>query len=229
MKILSVIPARGGSKGIPMKNIVKINGKSLLHYSINSSLNSKYITKTIVTTDNQKIANEAKRLNADVVIRPKKLSTDKSQIEPAIEHVLKTLKKKNFVPDIIILLQNTSPLRNNKHVDEAIEIFLKKKYDSIISVYPAHEFLWRVKNDRIVPISYDPKKRPNRQQIKKEFLENGSIYITKFSAFIKSKCRVSGKIGIYEMTKEDSLQIDSKEDLKIISSILKKYKNTNKR
>ena len=97
MKILSIIPARGGSKGIPMKNIVKINRKPLLYYSVKSSLDSKYITNTIVTTDNQKIAKEAKKLNADVVIRPKKLSLDKSKIEPVIEHVLDVLKKdRNF-------------------------------------------------------------------------------------------------------------------------------------
>ena len=108
MKILSIIPARGGSKGIPMKNIVKINRKPLLYYSVKSSLDSKYITNTIVTTDNQKIAKEAKKLNADVVIRPKKLSLDKSKIEPVIEHVLDVLKKdRNFIPDIIVLLQNT--------------------------------------------------------------------------------------------------------------------------
>ena len=225
MKILSIIPARGGSKGIPMKNIVKINRKPLLYYSVKSSLDSKYITNTIVTTDNQKIAKEAKKLNADVVIRPKKLSLDKSKIEPVIEHVLDVLKKdRNFIPDIIVLLQNTSPLRNNKHVDKAMTIFLKKKYDSVISGYPAHEFLWRIKNDKCIPVNYDPKNRPNRQQINSEFLENGSIYITKYSAFMKSKCRVSGKIGICEMTKEDSLQIDSKEDIDVAEIILRKQK-----
>ena len=219
MKVLSIIPARGGSKGIPMKNIIKINRKPLLNYSIQSSLNSKYITNTVVTTDNEKIANEAKRLNIDVVIRPKRLSTDKSQIEPAVEHVLHTLKRtRDFIPDIIVLLQNTSPLRTSKHVDGAIEIFLKKKYDSVISGYPAHEFLWRVKNEKGIPVNYDPKNRPNRQQMHTEFLENGSIYITKYSAFMKSKCRVSGKIGIYEMTKEDSLQIDSKEDVDLVNT-----------
>ncbi len=223
MKILSIIPARGGSKGIPMKNIIKINRKPLLYYSVQSSLNSKYITNTVVTTDNQKIASEAKRLNIDVVIRPKRLSTDKSQIEPAVEHVLHTLKRtRDFIPDIIVLLQNTSPLRTSKHVDEAITIFLKKKYDSMISGYPAHEFLWTVKNGKSIPVNYNPKNRPNRQQINSEFLENGSIYITKYSAFIKSKCRVSGKIGIYEMTKEDSLQIDSKDDINMAKKILKK-------
>ena len=179
-----------------------------------------------MTTDNEKIAKFAKKFHVNVIERPKKLASDKSKIEPAIKHALDQLnKKENFIPDIVVLLQNTSPLRTNVHVDEAIEIFLRRKYDSVLSGYPAHEFLWKIKNGNGVPINYDPNNRPNRQQINQEFLENGAIYITKYSAFMKSKCRISGKIGIYEMSKEDSIQIDTKGDIEMVKNMLKTKEN----
>ena len=98
MKILSVIPARGGSKGIRLKNLVRLDGKPLLHYTVKASLESKLVNRTVVSTDNKKIAEQAKKLGAEVIIRPKRLSTDESLLEPVIQHVLDFLKsKKNIV------------------------------------------------------------------------------------------------------------------------------------
>ena len=121
MEILSIIPARGGSKGIPLKNIIKINKKPLLYYTINASLKSKLVTRTIVSTDHEKISKIAKSLGAEVIKRPKKLANDHIALEPSISQILDHLKKtENYKPDIILILQNTSPLRNSKHVDEAL-------------------------------------------------------------------------------------------------------------
>ena len=112
MNILSIIPARGGSKSIPLKNIVKIQNKPLLYYTVTASLNSKLITRTIVSTDNQKIAKVAELLGAEVIKRPKKLASDTSSVELTIQHTVDHLKKtEDYIPDIIILLQNTSPLK----------------------------------------------------------------------------------------------------------------------
>ena len=214
MEILSIIPARGGSKGIPLKNLKSLNGKPLLDYSVNASLQSKLITRTIVSTDHSKILKHAKKLGAEVIKRPKRLSTDSSHIEPVIEHCLNYLKsKENYNPDLIILLQNTSPLRTKKHIDDALSIFLNSKYDSMLSGYVSHSFVWKIRNNDVVPINYNPKKRPNRQEFKNQFIENGAIYITKYSSFKKSKCRVSGKIGFFKMQKELSIDIDTKSDL----------------
>jgi len=116
MKIISIIPARGGSKEIPMKNLALIYKKPLLQYSVNASLKSHYIDRTIVSTDNIKIEKLAKKLGANVIRRPKKISGAKSQIERTISHVLENLEKdEDYIPDIIILLQNTSPLRTTDH------------------------------------------------------------------------------------------------------------------
>ena len=225
MKIISIIPARGGSKGIPLKNLKLLNGKRLLDYSVEASLKSKLINRTIVSTDNYKIFSSAERLGADVIQRPKQLATDSASIESVIMHCLDYLKRKqDYMPDIIVLLQNTSPLRTVKHIDEAIEIFLKRKYDSMLSGYNSHHFLWKIKNGKAVPINYNPKKRPNRQQVNNQFVENGAIYITKYRAFKENKCRISGKIGIYEMPEEMSIDIDTKSDLLKANQIMKKTK-----
>lgn len=225
MKVLSIIPARGGSKGLKNKNIKLLQNKPVLQYSIESSFGSKYINKTIVSTENKKIASIARKLNCQVISRPKELATSKAKLEPVIISVLKELKiKEDFVPDIIILLQNTSPLRTSQHIDEAIEIFLRKKYSSLLSVTSSHNFIWRLRNDNAIPINYNPKKRPNRQEMKKEFVENGAIYITTHSAFQKNKCRISGKIGIYEMKPHESYQIDSLEEFNLIKNLLKSKK-----
>ena len=123
MNILSIIPARGGSKSIPLKNIVKIQNKPLLYYTVTASLNSKLITRTIVSTDNQKIAKVAELLGAEVIKRPKKLASDTSSVELTIQHTVDHLKKtEDYIPDIIILLQNTSPLRNSKHITVLLNI-----------------------------------------------------------------------------------------------------------
>lgn len=226
MKILSIIPARGGSKGICMKNLIKLNKKPLLEYTVKASLESNLITKTIVSTDNSKISDYALKLGAEVIKRPPKLSTDKMAIELVVFHTLDVLKKKqNFIPDLIVLLQNTSPLRNSKHIDESIQLLLKKKYDSVFSAFKSHYFLWEMLPKGSKPINYSPKKRPNRQEMHNQFIENGALFVTKYASFIKNACRMSNKIGIYEMPEELSYQIDSEHDKNLIENILKNKGN----
>tara|TARA_B100000029_G_scaffold513062_1_gene611454 strand:+ start:3836 stop:4519 length:684 start_codon:yes stop_codon:yes gene_type:complete len=215
MKTLSIIPARGGSKGIPLKNIVKINKKPLLYFTVDASLKSKFVSRTIVSTDDKKIKKVALTLGAEVIIRPKKLANDTIGLEPTINHVLEYLKtNENYIPDIILILQNTSPLRNSTHIDEALTLFKKEKYDSMLSGFSYYTFLWKKNNDSsIKAISYNPKKRPNHQKMDEQLYENGAFFITTLSAFKKSNCRVSGKIGFYKMPIELSYNIDTKEDL----------------
>lgn len=231
MKILSIIPARGGSKGIPLKNLAQINGKSLLYYTITASLNSKFINRTIVSTDHKKIANEARKFGAEIVMRPKNLANDTVSLEPVIMHVLEHLQQTEcYIPDVIILLQNTSPLRTAKHVDAALTLMIKRKYDSILSGFLIHTFLWKYKqNKTIKPLSYDPKKRPNRQNMSEQLFENGAIFATKYNSFIKSKCRISGKIGFYKMPLELSYNVDNPNDLSDIVKIFKEQKTLKQR
>ncbi len=222
MKIMSIIPARGGSKGITLKNLKKLNGKPMIDYSVTESLKSKFITRTIVSSDHPKILSRAEKLGAEIIKRPRQLATDSSHLEPVIEHCLNYLKlKENYVPDIIILLQNTSPLRTKKHIDNALSNFLDSKFDSMMSCYSSHSFLWTLKNNMLSPVNYNPNNRPNRQQMNNQLIENGSIYITKYSAFKKSHCRISGKIGLFKMTQKVSIDIDTKFDLFEANKIIK--------
>jgi len=222
MKVLSIIPARGGSKGIKLKNLVILNRKPLLYYTVTASLNSKIINKTVVSTDNKTIAKTAVKLGAEVIVRPKKLATDTAKLEPVIEHVLKYLKQnQKYNPDIIVILQNTSPLRTTKHIDESLILMKKENYDSILSGFSIHTFLWKQAKNTIIPVDYDPNQRPNRQKMNEQLFENGAIFATKIDSFFKSKSRISGKIGFYTMPLENSYNIDSYDDLKLIRRFLK--------
>jgi len=222
MKILAIIPARGGSKEIPKKNLFPVNGKPLLYYTVSACLNSNLVNRTIVSTDDKEISTVAKSLGADVIQRPKKLSGDSTTVEPVLEHVLEHLKNKdNYVPDIIILPQNTSPLRTSQHIDEALSLLIKKNFDSVLSGYPYHIFVWnKINQSTIKPHSYDPQNRLNRQETFEQILENGALYATTTTAFKKNRCRISGKIGFYEMSPEMSHNIDTMDDLRKAEKIL---------
>ena len=221
MKILSIIPARGGSKGIPLKNLVLLNKKPLLSYTVHASMNSK-INRTIVSTDDKRIASYARKYGAEVINRPKKLSSDRVSIEPTIEHVLDFLyQKERYEPEILILLQNTSPLRTSSHINEAIDMFRNGKFDSVLSGFTSHYFFWKKNKSFVVPVNYELSKRPNRQNMKNQFIENGAIYITKYPLFKKTLCRIAGKIGFYEMPEELSIQIDNEYDLLFTEQLMK--------
>ena len=222
MKIIAIIPARGGSKHIPRKNLFPINGKPLLYYTISACLNSTLVNRTVVSTDNDEISRVAKEIGAEVIKRPKRLSTDIAQMEPALEHALDYLKnKEKYNPNIIVLPQNTSPLRTSNHIDEALTLLIKKNYDSVLSGFPYHIHIWNKINQSIIqPHSYDPSKRKNRKDLPEQILENGSLYATTLSAFKKSHCRISGKIGFYPMPMELSYDIDDMDDLRKTEKIL---------
>tara|TARA_B100001750_G_scaffold203425_1_gene179198 strand:- start:1057 stop:1740 length:684 start_codon:yes stop_codon:yes gene_type:complete len=226
MNTISIIPARGGSTGIHMKNLIKLDNKPLLYYSVTASLKSKLVNRTVVSTDNDKIADYALSLGAEVVIRPKKISGNRIGISPAIFHVIDHFKKhENFKPDVVITLQNTSPFRNSQHIDRAFSVFKKGNYDSVISGFKSKFLLWQKKGKNVTPINYNPLKRPRRQEIKKYFIENGAVYVTKYSSLKKFNSYVCGKVGLYEMPQHLSLEIDSYFDLFLAQQILKHKKN----
>lgn len=221
IKILAIIPARGGSKGIPRKNIKFLGGKPLIAYTIEAATSSKYIDRTIVSTDDEEIAKTSRGFGAEVIKRPKNLARDKTPTEPVIEHVLKVLKQKNYSPDIIVLLQPTSPLRNKMDIDDAYVQFIRGKYDSLFSCILFPYFIWRrCKDGSIKPLNYDYRHRKRHQELY-DLKENGSIYIFKREMFRKNKNRLGGKIGYYLMTEEYSEQIDSGWQFSLLENIMK--------
>jgi len=213
-KVHSIILARGGSKGIKNKNLVKINNQPLVFWTILQSLKSKKIDEVWVSSDSKKILSLSKKLGAKIIERPKQFSDDNSSSESAWLHAIKQIKAIDFKKDIIIAPQVTSPLRKTNDFDKAIDQFIKNRLDSLFSgfFFEVH-FSWKYKNKKVSP-SYDLNKRPRRQKLLQNIVENGSFYIFKVDDFLRKKNRLFGKIGCYIMNKENSFQIDEKEDLK---------------
>ena len=219
MKILSIIPARGGSKGIPRKNIVPLAGKPLLAWTIEASLKSQFIDKTIVSSEDKEILEIAEKFGAEPIKRPKFLATDKALPEPMVYQVLEYLKKKqNYIPDILIYLQSTSPLRDNNDIDEALKLFVNSKATALIAVSKIDKkylktFILDKKGFLKGAINnYYP--FMNRQSLPEIFLPNGAIYLIKRKTFLKTRQLFSDKTIPFIMPLERSLDIDNRKDLR---------------
>ena len=218
--IICIIPARGGSKGILNKNIINFLGKPLLTHSINYAKKSNLISKIYVSTDSKKISKVALNNNATIINRPESISGDDATTESAISHLIESLIQK---PDIIVLLQATSPLRPRENIDSIINKFIENQYDSLLSLSPTHRFFWKINDKKAIP-KYDFMNRPRRQDItssNKSFVENGSLYIFKYDTFKKYNNRLGGNIGYVIFDEEYSHEIDSISDLKFLESIAK--------
>ena len=213
MKIVSLILARGGSKGIPSKNIIDLNGKPLISYTIQASQKSN-VHSTWVSTDCQKIKNISEKLNANVIDRPKVISGDFSKSEEALLHFAKQI---DF--DILVFIQPTSPLLKAEDINKGIELLLNDNdCNSVFSVYKQH-WLPRWSLD-MKPISWDVNNRPMRQEVNEEYIENGAFYITKKADLLNSKLRYSGKKNVVVMPYLRSFQIDTLDDLNLIEGLL---------
>jgi CMP-N,N'-diacetyllegionaminic acid synthase len=217
MKVIAIIPARGGSKGIPRKNLVNFSGKPLMQWSIDAALKSKYITDVVVSSDDDEILNVA-QLNEEVLVikRPKELAQDTSKTAPVLTHVLESLKEVKF--DYLILLQPTSPLRTAKDIDLAFEKLLNSEATSLISVcelehHPFKSFKVDEKGYLQGVINNDYPFYP-RQSLPKAYRANGAIYIIKVNNFIKDKRLLTNKATYFEMSIDASLDIDTLKDLR---------------
>lgn len=210
MNIKTLILARGGSKGIPKKNIVDINGKPLIQYSIEAAKLSQ-AKDVYVSTDCATIMLEAIKHGAGVIMRPSNISGDKSKSEDALLHFANTV---SF--DILVFIQPTSPLIIPEDINKGLEML--GKYDSVFSAYKEHWIpRWNTSN---APDNWHINNRPMRQDMPEKWVENGAIYITKRECLEKSGLRYSGKIGILEMPQSRSFQIDTIDDLELIKKII---------
>ena len=222
-KFITIIPARGGSKGIKKKNLIKVCNKPLLYWSIIRSLKSKTISSTWVTSEDREILEFSSNLGAKTVIRPKKLSGDFASSESAWLHAIDEISKTEHF-DNVVGLQATSPIREFEDIDNSVKFFLKNKFDSLFSACEVTDhLLWRKHKNKYEPIAYPGGERKPRQKIQKKYLENGSIYIFNKKKFNFYKKRLFEKIGIFQMLNYKSIQIDEFEDIKFCESIMKNY------
>ena len=212
MKIVSLITARGGSKGIPNKNIIDVNGKPLISYSISASLGSN-VDETWVSTDSDKIKMVSVECGSKVIDRPKHLADDISMPDDSLLHFA---SKKDF--DILVFIQPTSPMIKSQYINDGIEMIKSGKYNSVFTVTKEH---WIPRWDKDVePVDWNIYERPRRQDKLESYIENGMFYITKRENLLTSKLRYSGIIGVVDIPLMDSFQVDSKEDLELIRKII---------
>lgn len=217
---LAIIPARGNSKRLPLKNLKKIGKKTLIDHSILTAKNSNYISNICVTSDSEKILDITKKYKNIIKIkRPKYLSNDKIMPDAAIIHAYKKIRK---IYDYIVTLQPTSPLRTSKQIDEAIKKIVDAKADSLVSVCKSHDFYWKKKKFFFEPQNYDPSSRP-RSQDSQQYRENGLIYISSSKKMLKTENRLFGNVTIYETPKIHSIDIDDKDDLTIANYLYKNF------
>lgn len=228
--IIAIIPARGGSKGIPKKNIKHLDGLPLIAYSIQSACESRYVDRVIVSTDDKGIAKISTKYGAEIISRPSILAQDKISSEVALEHAIIEIEKAGQRIDIIVFLQATSPIREKGCIDNAIKKLTKEKADSLFSASRSFINIWgedrkHGKLHSICSITYNYKKRTRRQVRPKQWNENGSFYILKRDILMKQHNRLGGKIIFYEMPIEYSYEIDSSLDFFLVEQILKSRKN----
>lgn len=220
-EILAVIPARGGSKGIPQKNIRMVAGKPLLAYSIEHAQQTSSITRTVVSTDDPEIANVARQYGAEVSWRPGSISGDTATSESALLHVLDHLRDTDgYEPDLVVFLQATSPIRQPDDIQNALMVLQGEHADALFSACPVHGFVWRREGDSLTSLTYDYCNRQRRQDAPEDLIENGSIYIFKPWVLREYNNRLGGKIAVYRMHVLDSFQVDDPGDLRIQERLL---------
>jgi len=226
-EILALILARGGSKGIPRKNIKPLNDKPLIGYTIEAAQKSKYTNRIVVSTDNQEIAEVALDYGAEVpFIRPEELATDEASSNDAILHALEFLKnQENYSPDYLLNLQTTSPLRDYKEVDKAIKTFLKseRSYESLISVCKAFEnpfWMQKIEDDKLKLLMESFNNFNRRQELPEVYQLNGAIYLSTYHKFLEYNSFYTDKIYPFIMEQEKSIDIDNELDWKLAEILL---------
>ena len=200
--VLAVIPARGGSKGIPGKNIKMIAGKPLLAWTIEHALAAKTVDRVVVSTEDKKIAAVARKWGAEVLERPKALATDRADTLPVLQHALK-----NCPADVLVVLQCTSPIRSKGLVDRCVAKFLKTKADSLGTVLSDRNYEYGAV-------------MPRRQEIAPRLLDNGNVYVNRADLILKKGDRHGKRFVTLETSRAESFEIDEPFDFWLCEKIL---------
>lgn len=225
-KVIALIPARGGSKGIPRKNIKMLGGKPLIKWVLTAASHSRYIQHTYLATDDKEIAAVVKSFNlpkTHIYDRDPRNATDTSSTENLMLEFLQVQGSSNsrvdlHADDIIVLIQPTSPFLTTQHLNEALAEYTNNpEIDSMLSVVSFRRFLWDKSGQ---PLNYDYRTRPRRQDFQGELLENGAFYINRVRNILKFKNRLSGKIKPYTMPEHTALELDEPSDWTLAEALI---------
>lgn len=230
MEILAIIPARGGSKGVPRKNIKPLAGKPLIAYSIEQAKRSKYVSRVVVSTEDEEILRVSLKWGAEVIKRPQELAKDDTPTIEVILHVLSVLKEKeSYVPDVVVLLQPTSPLRTSEDIDNAIELFLNcQECLSLVSVTEFdHPPVWalKIENNYLSPMFDKEYLNMRRQELPKAYKPNGAIFIATPDTIYKYRTFYTPRTMAYIMPSERSIDIDTEFDFLLAEFLISRIKN----
>ena len=224
MNIVAIILARGGSKGIPKKNIIDFCGKPLIEWTIKHCFEGG-ATSVWVSSDSTEILDIAKKCEANIIVRPEDLSQDLSTSESSWLHALNYIEKEiDQKIDWILAPQITSPIRESSDINKAIQLAINSEFDSLFSSSVVEDlFFWQFENKKLCSVNYDYKNRKRRQDAPKQFVENGSFYMFKPKVLKKYNNRFGENIGKVEMEFWKMFEIDSIEDLELCRMIFKNF------
>jgi N-acylneuraminate cytidylyltransferase len=220
MTCIAIIPARGGSKGIPNKNLVEVNGESLVVRAIRSAVQSGVIDFVVVSSDDPTILEAAKTAGAIAIERPAELASDTSAIEDAISHALQKFSEDHQVPTTLVLLQPTSPLRQSSSISDAVHLFTEN--DSVGSVYGVteaehHPYKTFIATDStLLPVGSIEDLSRSRQELPKAYRQSGSIYVVGVQDFLATKSLYLNPVRWIEVSREEAIDVDTPADLEAV-------------
>lgn len=232
-KRLAIIPARGGSKGIPKKNIYPVAGHPLIFYTIEAAKEAREagaVDRVIVSTDSEEIAAIARKCGAEVpFIRPKELSSDKSKSADLMIHAVNYYRERGEYYDDIVLLQPTSPLRKGEDIIAAVALYDRKQGTSLVSCYREESVseynAYRLREDMGLPLHPDHNKGKRRQDLPELYVRNGAIFITDTAYLLKAELVIGDEPVIYVMPAERSMNIDTRYDMKLTEWLMEREWN----
>lgn len=229
-EVVGIITARGGSKGLPRKNVKLLNGKPLIAWTIETALRSRSLNRVIVSTEDEEIAEISRRSGAEVpFLRPTQLAEDDTPTLPVLQHAVSWLEsEEGYVPEVLVTLQPTSPLRRAEHIDQALSLLQQTGADSVVSVCLAeHNPYWmkRLEGDRVYPFLNDVSNDLRRQDLPPVYRVNGAIYVTRSPVLMKENRILGENTRAIVMDAESSIDIDTLLDFKIAEVLLKEREN----
>jgi N-acylneuraminate cytidylyltransferase len=223
VNVVAVVLARGGSKGVPLKNLVSIGGRPLIEHTLERAQSADAVDATYVSTDHPDIAEVSAALGAEIVWRPAELCTDRASSESGLLHCLDHIESAlGAEPSLIVFLQPTSPLRSKSHIDDAVALLRQEDADSLFSAGPLMGLAWKVEGEGVIPVSYDPKSRLPRQEAPEYLAENGSIYVFKPWVLRREGCRLGGRVVPFRMQAQDSFEVDEVDDVPVVDFLLRR-------
>ncbi|GAI03486.1 unnamed protein product [marine sediment metagenome] len=227
-KVVAIIPARGGSKGVPRKNIRDLAGKPLIAYTIEAAKKSGYVDRLIVSTDDEEIATISKSYGVEVpFMRPAELATDEAPTLSVIQHAVKFLEIEGSKIDIVIILQPTSPLRGGARIDEAVKKLVGTGADSVVTVCKVkHHPFWSytAKGDRLYPFSEEGINVSRHQDLPEVYALNGAVYVVRRDVLFDQNSLFGRDTRAIIMPYEESVDIDDYFDLFVVEMVLKYWK-----